>query len=127
MRLSVFGSIVRAILLLLPAAISLILTSYVWASRKQPELSEGRVRIFRWSLASAWIATILFLVASIDQLKTRQILPGFWMVLNLSAVLLAILGFVGAVTGRGWSRALLLAWGALLIMGMSMVVASTIP
>jgi hypothetical protein len=127
MRLSVFGSIVRAILLLLPAAITLFLTSYVWASRKRPELSEGRVRIFRWSLTSTWIAMALFLVTSIDQLKTRQLLPGFWLVLNLSAALLAILCFTGAVTGRGWARALLLTWGVLLILGMFMVVVSTIP
>jgi hypothetical protein len=127
MRLSVFGSIVRAIVLLLPAAIALTATSYVWAAGKQSELSDRRVRIFRWSLTSAWIAMALFLVTSIDQLKTRQLLPGFWLVLNLSAVLLAMLGFAGAVTGRGWSRALLLTWGALLIMGMFMVVASTIP
>jgi hypothetical protein len=127
MRLSVFGSIIRAIVLLLPAAIALIVTSYVWAARKQSALSEGRVRIFRWSLTSAWIAMALFLVTSVDQLKTRQILPGFWLVLNLSALLLAILGFAGAVTGKGWSRALLLTWGALLIMGMFMVVVSTIP
>jgi hypothetical protein len=127
MRLSVFGSIVRATLLLLPAVISLFLTSYVWASRKQPELFEKRVRIFRRSLTSAWIATALFLVASIEQLKTRQLLPGFWLVLNLSAALLVILGFTGAVTGRGWARALLLGWGVLLILGMFAVVVSTIP
>ena len=127
MRFSVFGSIVRAILLLLPAAITLFVTSCVWASRKQSELSEGRIKIFVWSLTSAWIATALFLVASIDQLKTRQLLPGFWSVLNLSAALLAIVGFIGAATGRGWARALLLTWGALLILGMFMVVASTIP
>jgi len=41
--------------------------------------------------------------------------------------LLVILGFTGAVTGRGWARALLLGWGVLLILGMFAVVVSTIP
>ena len=48
MRLSLFGSGVRAVLLLLPAALTLCLTFYVWTSRKRPDLSEGRVKIFRW-------------------------------------------------------------------------------
>jgi hypothetical protein len=69
----------------------------------------------------------LILVASIDQLRTRQVLPGFWLVTNLSAVIFAILGIGGAFAGRGWSRLLLIAWAALLIFGMLAVVASTIP
>lgn len=127
MRLSVFGSIVRAILFLLPAAVTLTSAFFIWASRKRPELSERRARIFRWSLTSAWIATALFFVASIDQLKTRQLLPGFWLVLNLAAALLAMVGFAGAASGRGWARTLLLTWGVLLMFGIFMVVVSTIP
>jgi hypothetical protein len=69
----------------------------------------------------------LFLVASIDQLKTRQMLPGFWLILNVSTAVLAMLGFTGAVSGKGWPRGLLLAWGVLLTLGMFMVVVSTIP
>jgi hypothetical protein len=69
----------------------------------------------------------LFLVTSIDQLKTRQVLPGFWSVLNLRAALFAILGFAGALAGRGWNRVRLLTWSVLLILGMFSVVTSTIP
>jgi hypothetical protein len=123
----VFGSVVRAALLLLPAAITLFLTSWFWKKGKQVELSQGRVRIFRFSVASAWMATVLFLVGSIDQLKTRQILPGFWSGLNLCAVFLAISALLGALAGKGWCRVLLLTWTVLLTLGLSMVVASTIP
>lgn len=127
MILTVFGAIVRAVVLLLPAAIALLLASYVWISRKPPELPERRFKTFRWGLISAWIATALALVVSVDQLKTRQLLPGFWTVMNLCALLLTVLGVGGALTGRGWARAFSLAWGVLLILGMVAVVVSTIP
>ncbi len=71
MRLSLFGSGVRAVLLLLPAALTLCLTFYVWTSRKRPDLSEGASRSSGGS-NSACIAMALCLVASIDQLKTRR-------------------------------------------------------
>jgi hypothetical protein len=44
MRLSLFGSIVGAVLIFLPAATVLALTFYVWKSRKRSDLSERRVK-----------------------------------------------------------------------------------
>jgi len=126
MRLSIFGAVVRAVFLLLPSAIALFSASYIWALRRRPELSNARVRIFKSGLASAWIATTIFLVASIDQLKTRQIY-GFWTTVNLFGAFAGVLGFAGGLTGRGWGRALLFTWAVLLVSGMFLVVVSTIP
>jgi hypothetical protein len=127
MRLSILESIVRATLLLAPAVIALVCASYVWAPSKYPELPAWRVKGFRWGMVLAWLATGFFMIASVDQLETRQVLPGFWSFLNLSAALLGLFALAGALSGRGWGRALLLGWGSLLVVGMLAVVASTIP
>jgi hypothetical protein len=127
MRLSVLESVIRATLLLLPAAVALACASYVWSPSKYPELPAWRVKSFRWSRTFAWLATAFFLIASVDQIKTRQILPGFWSFVNDCAALLALLGIAGAFAGRGWGRVLMLGWGLLLVVGMLAVVATTIP
>ena len=79
MRLSFLGSIIRAIELLLPAAITLLAASLVWSRTKRIELSERRLATFRWGLFFAWVAMGLILVASIDQLDsagTARVLVG---------------------------------------------------
>lgn len=127
MRLSTIGSIIRATVMLAPAAIALACASYVWVPSKYPELPAWRVRGFRWGLKFAWLATAFFLIASVDQLRTRQILPGFWGFVNLCATFLAMLGIVGAFAGRGWGRVSMLGWGLFLIIGILAVVVTTIP
>lgn len=55
---------------------------------QQEELANWRATAFRGGVVSAWIAMFLFLFASVDQLKTRGIEPGFWHFVNVSAVFL---------------------------------------
>jgi hypothetical protein len=72
MRLTTIESVVRAVLLLLPAIAALAGASVLWMPSKFPEISEGRATTFRFGLILAGLSTALFVVASADQLRTRQ-------------------------------------------------------
>src|SRR5579871_2010659 len=127
MRLSLLEAFVHAAILLLPAGISLFAGIYFWTSQEHPELTARRIAFVQWGLVASCTTTIFCFITCLEQLRTREITPGFWLYANVCAGVSFLCGSAGAIIATGRARICLVAWSVLLCAGFLGVVASTIP
>lgn len=102
----------------LPAFVLWFFALSVWIANKRPEMSVWRAATFKWGLISGAAAMALLAPAS-ARILTDQVgtpLPLIWGILNLLGVLLWLISFGAAFTGKRWGRALLLVSGLLTVL-----------
>ena len=114
---SYFRSLLFSFILLLPAVMSLFFAWALWLDKKHLEKRCGRAQSFRWALFAATVATVLICIDGARFVDTQAPATGFFLVGNWTALVLWVLGIIGAFTGRGGSRVSLACWAVLLFFG----------
>jgi hypothetical protein len=107
----------------LPALTALVLACVAWIAGRHTQISPWRLVTFKWGLIAAFVDTLLFLPAAIRFLAMGSPATGIWFAANCLSFGLLILVFAAVFTGKGWSRALLILWSVLLVLGVFMVYA----
>ena len=114
-------------LFLVPAAVSLLFTWFVWTANKRPAISAWRLATFRWGLFLASATYALFVISGYHLLRTLEPASGFWLMANWFGIGLWALSTLGAIFGRGSGRILLLCWAALTFCGVLGISSVMIP
>lgn len=107
----------------LPAVTVLVLAWVAWIAGRHAEIARWRHVTFKWALAIAFLDTLAFLPAAIRFLAMGIPATGIWFAANSLSFALLILVFAAALTGKRWSRVLLILWAVLLLLGVFMVYA----
>ena len=120
-------TLVLVALFFLPAAISLFFAWSVWIANKRPTIAGWRLATFRWSLIAAVMAMIAFFPGSVQELRTLEPAHGVSLIANWAGLVLWMIGFAGALTGKGWGRITLVFWGILMFVGVFGISSVMIP
>ena|SRR5579862_8288687 len=120
-------TLVLVALFFLPAAISLFFAWSVWIANKRPTIAGWRLATFRWGLIAAVMAMIAFFPGSVQELRTLEPAHGVSLIANWAGLVLWMIGFAGALTGKGWGRITLVFWGILMFVGVFGISSVMIP